>query len=201
MRPGGSTMKRKLSETRRRFLAFLGASQVSLISVRSEAQPKQLELAWYSNHQTLGELFADKVTELSLGAVKVALDGLPCLGVPLPTIANLSDLRVLQCAGVLKHRTRFRAFCRTDACYHIRRSRDSPSNCEALLQHRSRPARSDFTCDATVATRCAMEHFQHSHAWRPQGNRIRTTTSFILGRTRGLGKAVHPTRCAARFPL
>ena len=92
-------MKRKLSGTRRRFLAFLGASQVSLVSVRSEAQPKQLELAWYSSHQTLGELFADKVAELSLGAVKVAPDGLPCLGVPLPIIANLSDLASYNAPG------------------------------------------------------------------------------------------------------
>ena len=39
---------------------------------------------------------------------------------------QLIGLRVLQCAGVLKRRTRFRAFCRTDACYHIRRSQNSP---------------------------------------------------------------------------
>ena len=100
MRPGGSTMKRSSSETRRRFLAFLAASPVSLVSVRSEAQPKQLELAWYLN-QTLGELFADKVAELSLGAVKVALDALPCMAMPLPIIANSSDLASYHAPGFL----------------------------------------------------------------------------------------------------
>jgi TRAP-type C4-dicarboxylate transport system substrate-binding protein len=75
---GGSVMKRNAGETRRRFLAFLSASPLSLIGVRSEAQPGQLTLSSYSLGATLvaegGQLFADKVTEKSAGTIRVSVE-------------------------------------------------------------------------------------------------------------------------------
>jgi TRAP-type C4-dicarboxylate transport system substrate-binding protein len=71
-------MKCNVDRTRRRFLAFLGASPVSLLSVRSEAQPRQLVLSSYFVGPTLvGEgvqPFADKVTEGSAGTIRVSLE-------------------------------------------------------------------------------------------------------------------------------
>ena len=71
-------MKRNSDETRRRFLALLGASPVSLVGVRSEAQPRQLVLYSYFVGPTLvGEgvqPFADKATENSAGTIQISLE-------------------------------------------------------------------------------------------------------------------------------
>jgi TRAP-type C4-dicarboxylate transport system substrate-binding protein len=71
-------MKRKVDETRRRFLALLAASPVSLVSIRSEAQSRQLALYSYFVGPTLvgkgAQPFADKATESSGGTIRVALE-------------------------------------------------------------------------------------------------------------------------------
>lgn len=71
-------MKRTVSETRRRFLALLGATPVSFVSVRSEAQPGQLELASYFLGPTLVgkgiQLFTDKATESSAGTIRISVE-------------------------------------------------------------------------------------------------------------------------------
>jgi TRAP-type C4-dicarboxylate transport system substrate-binding protein len=71
-------MKRNMGETRRRFLALLGSSPVSLVSVRSEAQPRQLVLYSYLVGPTLVgkgvQPFADKATESSGGTIRVSLE-------------------------------------------------------------------------------------------------------------------------------
>jgi TRAP-type C4-dicarboxylate transport system substrate-binding protein len=78
MRTGDSTMKCTVGETRRRFLALLGASPVSLVSVRSEAQPRQLALYSYFVGPTLVgkgvQPFADKATENSAGTIEISLE-------------------------------------------------------------------------------------------------------------------------------
>ena len=90
-------MKRNVGETRRRFLAFLGASPVSLVSVRSEAQPRQLELSSYFLGPTLvGEgiqLFADKVTESSAGTIRVSVE----------TVAPTMPFQMISKASALAH--------------------------------------------------------------------------------------------------
>ncbi|MPZ32711.1 MAG: hypothetical protein GEV13_17245 [Rhodospirillales bacterium] len=71
-------MKRNTFETRRRLLALLGAFPVSVCSVSSKAQLKQLELASYEDRSVNGaQLFADKVAEDSAGAVRISLEAIP----------------------------------------------------------------------------------------------------------------------------
>jgi TRAP-type C4-dicarboxylate transport system substrate-binding protein len=71
-------MKCNVDHTRRRFLTFLGASPVSLVSVRSEAQPKELVLASYFVGPTLVgkgvQPFAEKATENSAGTIQISLE-------------------------------------------------------------------------------------------------------------------------------
>jgi TRAP-type C4-dicarboxylate transport system substrate-binding protein len=71
-------MTHTMDATRRRLLIYLSAFPVSLVSVRSEAQPKQLVLSSYFVGPTLvgkgAQLFADKVTELSAGTIRVSLE-------------------------------------------------------------------------------------------------------------------------------
>ncbi len=88
-------MKRTVGETRRRFLAFLGASPLSLASIRGEAQsPTQLKLSSYSLHFSLakaGRFFADKVAENSAGTIRVSFEGL-VLTLPFQKISKASAL-------------------------------------------------------------------------------------------------------------
>ena len=88
-------MKRNVSETRRRFLAFLGASPLSLASARGEAQsPTQLKLSSYSLHFSVGKagrFFTAKVTENSAGTIRVSFEGL-VLTLPLQKISKASAL-------------------------------------------------------------------------------------------------------------
>jgi TRAP-type transport system periplasmic protein len=73
----GNAMKRNVGGTRRGFLAILGASPLSLASIRSEAQPKQLKLSTYSWSAPVvegGRIFADKLTENSAGAIQLSVE-------------------------------------------------------------------------------------------------------------------------------
>jgi len=70
-------MKRSISERRREFLAFLGAVPIGLLSVRSNAQPRQLVLTCSYNpgHQADGaQLFADKVVQAAAGTIQVSVE-------------------------------------------------------------------------------------------------------------------------------
>jgi TRAP-type C4-dicarboxylate transport system substrate-binding protein len=70
-----------VGETRRRFLALVSASPLSLVSARSEAQPRQLGLTSYGLGGILrgtplveaGQLFADKVAENPAGTIRVSV--------------------------------------------------------------------------------------------------------------------------------
>src|SRR5262245_4875736 len=78
MRTEGSVMKSNVGETRRRFLAFLSASPLSLVSVRSEAEPRELKLTSYSLGAAAaaegGRLFAGRVIENSAGKIRVSVE-------------------------------------------------------------------------------------------------------------------------------
>ena len=66
-----------MGETRRGFLAGLGASPFSLLSIRAEAQtPTQLKLFTYFvlSGAKSGRLFEDKVTENAAGTIRVSVD-------------------------------------------------------------------------------------------------------------------------------
>jgi TRAP-type C4-dicarboxylate transport system substrate-binding protein len=70
-------MERSNSERRRKFLAFLSAFPISLLSHRSSAQPKQLNLACYylPGLQAQGaQFFADKIAQDSAGAIQVSVE-------------------------------------------------------------------------------------------------------------------------------
>ncbi len=73
-------MKReyRASKTRRGLLAALCAVPISFRSARGKAQPRQMELASYFLGPTLRgkgmQLFADKVTEGSVGTIEVSLE-------------------------------------------------------------------------------------------------------------------------------
>ena len=90
-------MGHNMGETRRRFLVFLSALPVSLFSVRSEAQPKQLELSSYFLGPTLSgkgvQLFADKVNDGSAGTIQVSLE----------TVAPTMPLQMMSKASAFAH--------------------------------------------------------------------------------------------------
>jgi hypothetical protein len=88
-------MKRNVGETRRRFLAFLGASPLSLASNRGEAQSlTQLKLSFYSLIPSVSKadrFFTDKVTENSAGTIRVSSEWL-VLTLPFQKISKASAL-------------------------------------------------------------------------------------------------------------
>lgn len=88
-------MKRSTSERRRKFLAFLSAFPISLLSHRSSAQSKQLKLACYYSPETVqakgAQLFADKVAQDSAGAIQVAVEA-PKLLISLDLVVKESAL-------------------------------------------------------------------------------------------------------------
>src|SRR5262245_49779094 len=90
-------MKRSISERRREFLAFLGAFPIGLLSVRSNAQPRQLDLLCYYSAETFqangAQLLADKVALDTAGAIRVSVEMPPIL-LPLAEIARVSALAV-----------------------------------------------------------------------------------------------------------
>jgi len=90
-------MNYKVGETRRKFLALLSASPLSLVSVRSEAQSRQLVLSSYFLGPTLpleaGRLFAEKVTENSAGTIQVSVE----------TVAPTMPLQMISKASALAH--------------------------------------------------------------------------------------------------
>ncbi|HSH99267.1 MAG TPA: hypothetical protein VLA02_01600 [Reyranella sp.] len=81
--------------------SLLCALPPSLLARHTHAQSKTLDLACYSS-QTLGgqaaHLFADKVTEVSSGAVAVAVEVLP-LTMPFPMISKASALAAYYAPG------------------------------------------------------------------------------------------------------
>src|SRR5690349_19244073 len=92
-------MKRSISERRREFLAFLGACPIGLLSVRSNAQPRRLDLTCSdgSGHQAGGvQLLADKSARAAAGAIEVAVE--TGMAMPLEATARMSAL-VLYCAA------------------------------------------------------------------------------------------------------
>jgi len=88
-------MKHNVGETRRRLLAFLGASPLSLASIRGEAQPPtQLKLSTYfvlSGAKSAGRLFAAKVAANSAGTIRVSIDTV-VLTLPFQMISKASAL-------------------------------------------------------------------------------------------------------------
>lgn len=87
-------MQRKMGETRRRFLALFGASPLSLVSARSEAQPTELRLCSYVGAAPFAEgsrLFIDKVAENSAGAILISAETRAPF-VPFPLIGQASAL-------------------------------------------------------------------------------------------------------------
>jgi hypothetical protein len=87
-------MKRNVGETRRGFLAFLGASPLSLASIRGEAQPPtQLKLSTYFllSGARAGRLFAGKVSENSAGTIRVSVETV-VLTLPFQMISRASAL-------------------------------------------------------------------------------------------------------------
>ena len=86
-------MKPNVDEARRSFLAFLAAAPLSLVSVRSEAQPKQLKLSSYLLGLVVegGRLFADNVAENSAGAIQISVET-ELLTVPFQLMSRASAL-------------------------------------------------------------------------------------------------------------
>lgn len=89
-----------MDETRRAFLASLGALPMSLHGVRSEARSRQLALFSYSLGAPVaaegGRLFADKVTESSAGAVEVSVETLA----PIAPFQEIGRHSAFACYGV-----------------------------------------------------------------------------------------------------
>jgi hypothetical protein len=71
-------MKHSISKRRREFLAFLGAFPIGLLSVRSNAQPRQLDLTCTyppETFQAMGaQLFADKIAQAAAGKIQVSVE-------------------------------------------------------------------------------------------------------------------------------
>ena len=92
-------MKRSISETRREFLACLGAFPIGLLSVNSNAQPRRLQLTCPYAPEGLqakgAELFADKITQAAAGTIAVSVE--TGMMMPLEATARMSAL-VLYCA-------------------------------------------------------------------------------------------------------
>jgi TRAP-type C4-dicarboxylate transport system substrate-binding protein len=90
-------MTRSISERRREFLAFLGAFPIGLLSVRSNAQPRQLDLLCYYSAETFqgkgAQLPADKIAQAAAGAIQVSVE-IPPILMPLDVIARASALAV-----------------------------------------------------------------------------------------------------------
>jgi TRAP-type C4-dicarboxylate transport system substrate-binding protein len=92
-------MTRNTAETRRKVLAYLSALPVSLCSASGMALPKDLRLASYFHGEPSSvdgaidgaQLFADKATEASAGAVRVSLEAVPPW-VPFQMISKVSAL-------------------------------------------------------------------------------------------------------------
>jgi len=93
-------MKCNMGETRRAFLASLNALPMSLLSVRIEAQPRQLVLSSYYLHSEGVQLFVDKATESSGGTIQVLLERLIIHTRPLQMMSNASALAHYYAAGV-----------------------------------------------------------------------------------------------------
>ena len=70
-------MNRSISRRRREFLALLGALPIGLLSVRSNAQPKQLDMTCFYSPETFqakgAQLLADKIAQGSAGAIHVSV--------------------------------------------------------------------------------------------------------------------------------
>lgn len=92
-------MKRSISERRREFLAFLGAVPIGLLSVRSNAQPRQLDLTCFYSAETFqakgAQLLADRIAQASAGAIQVSVE--PGITMPLEATARMTAL-VVYCA-------------------------------------------------------------------------------------------------------
>ena len=91
-------MKRSISERRREFLAFLGAFPIGLLSVRSNAQSRQLSLtcSYAPGLQADGaQLLADKIAQAAAGTIEVSVES--GMHMPLDVIARGSAL-VVYCA-------------------------------------------------------------------------------------------------------
>ena len=90
-------MKRSISERRREFLAFLGAFPIGLLSIRSNAQPRQLDLLCYYSAETFqgkgAQLLADKIAQATAGAIQVSVE-IPPILMPLDVIARGAALAV-----------------------------------------------------------------------------------------------------------
>ncbi len=90
-------MKRNIAGTRRAILAFLGALPMPLLSVRSEAQTRQLELASYLLGPTLVgprlQSFIDKVAGGSAGTLQVSVE----------TLAPVMPFRMMSEASAFAH--------------------------------------------------------------------------------------------------
>jgi hypothetical protein len=196
-------MKRNVGETRRRFLAFLSASPFSLVSVRSEAQLRQLTLSSYFLGPTLvvegGRLFADKVTENSAGTIQVSVETV-ALTVPFQMISKASALasyyvsefaNIEPVLGLSALPMLTATFDEAEILVRIAR----PYYSSALARHGQ--ILPDFACDRALAASCAMEHLSHSVKRRPQGRSIRTIITFR--RTDGMGTNLHPIRRTQRF--
>ena len=88
-------MKRSISERRREFLALLGACSTGLVSFRSNAQPRRLNLTCSYNPglQADGaQLFADKIAEAAAGTIEVSVEA--GMHMPLEATARRSALAV-----------------------------------------------------------------------------------------------------------
>ena len=90
-------MKRSISKRRRELLAFLGAFPIGLLSVRSNAQPRQLNLLCYYSAETFqgkgAQLLADKITQAAAGAIQVSVE-IPPILMPLEVIVRGAALAV-----------------------------------------------------------------------------------------------------------
>jgi TRAP-type C4-dicarboxylate transport system substrate-binding protein len=90
-------MKRNPGRTRREFVAFLGAFPIGFFSVRSNAQPRQLNLLCYYSAETFqgkgAQLLADKIAQAAAGAIQVSVE-IPPILVPLDAIARGAALAV-----------------------------------------------------------------------------------------------------------
>ena len=89
-------MHRSISGRRREFLAFLGALPVGLLSVSSNAQPKQLDMTCFYLPETFqakgAQLLAEKIAQESAGAIQVSV--VSEITMPLEATAGMTALAV-----------------------------------------------------------------------------------------------------------
>jgi len=92
-------MKRSISKRRRELLAVLGALPIGLLSVRSNAQTRQLGLTCSYLPETLqgigAQIFADRIAQASAGKIQVTIE--VGISMPLEATARMTAL-VAYCA-------------------------------------------------------------------------------------------------------